>query len=278
VSTGDIALNIKEISMSKITPTNNRTFQKIRKEARNLSKKLGIDLHKAQAITAKKFGFEHWKQLTDSKKIYDKRAEPCQNNPVFFWDPKDVQKLPSNSPWAYDYLAVEICHDLLWKKPRISRCLADREEWLAGVIYKRKWTSLKELHADASQLMFLSPSFVFISGCFIPFEELKRSADDIKTLESIETSLVIYDEVEPCLDKLRTGMSSGILDFSSQFDWDLPDTSLYGTKGWSAKQAGDHIADLYIEQVILISPPEDVLASIKLRIGDHLVQVVDLGF
>ena len=278
MSTIDIALNIKEISMSKLTPTNNRTFQKIRNHAKALSKKVDTKLNKAQALSAKEFAFQHWKQLTDSKKLFDKRAEPCQSNPVFFWDQRDIGKLPNDSPWTIDHMAVEICYDLLWKKPRISQCFADREEWLAGVIYTQKWTSFEQLCRVANELMFFAPSFVFIDGCFIPFDELERGSHDIKSLEKIETSLVIFDEVEPHLDKLHYGMSSGILDFTGRFSWNLVDTSLWDSSGWTPKQAGDFVNDMYIEQVILISPPEDVSESIRLRLGEHLVNVVDMGF
>lgn len=278
MSTIDIALNIEEINMPKLTPVTTRAFQKIRKEAVSLSKELGIKLHEAQQITAEKHGFKHWKQFTDAKKLFDERSQLCQNHPVFFWDSKDIGEFENGSTWLRDDLAVEICYDLLWKKPRISRCYIERKEWLEGVIYTKRWSSFEQLDIAAIGLMMRSPEYVFIHGCFIPFEELRKSSQNINELESIETTLVIFDEVEPYLTKLRADMSSAVLDFSNQFYWDLGETSLFNAFGWTGKQTGDFVADLYIEQVILISPPEDVATSVKRRLGNHLVHIVDLDF
>lgn len=264
--------------MSELTPLTTRTFQKLRKEAVTLRKELDSKLHRAQDITAQKNGFAHWKQLTEAKKLFDARSQSCRNNPVFFWDSKDMGEFPDTSTWLRDDLAVEICYDLLWKKPRITRCYADRMEWLEGVIYTEKCSSFEQLDNAAIQLMFFSPAYVFIQGCFIPFEELRKSSQNTKELERVETSLVIYDEVEPYLQKFHADMSSAVLDFSNQFYWDLGETSLFNAFGWTDKQAGDFVADMYIEQTILISPPEAVVTSIKRRLGEHLVHVVDLDF
>jgi len=278
VSTINITLNIEEISMSKTTPVTTRNFQKIRKDAIFLSKKLNVKLYEAQDIAAKNHGFKHWKQLTDAKKLFDKRSQLCQNHPVFFWDIKDIEEFPYNSSWVKDDLAVEICYDLLWRKPRISQCYSDRKEWLDTAIYTNEWSSFKQLNTQVLETTIHIPEYVFIRGCFIPFEELRKSSQSIKELESIETTLVIYDQIEPYLEKLQLDTPSTILDFSNKFYWDSDQINVFNLFECTEQETCDFVANMYFNEVILISPDESISTSVKRRLGDHLVHVIDLDF
>lgn len=264
--------------MSTLTPITNRFFQALRKEAKSLVNKPEFTLKMAQHAVAQKYGYEHWKQLTDARKRFAELAAPCERYPVFFWDVKDADGFQGDPHWEANEWAVEACYDLLWKKPRISQSYYDRMDTLAGFLYTGSWRSFEQLDDVANSLMFFTPEFVFIYGCFIPFEELRKSSMTVRELEGLETCLVIYDKVEPYLHQLHEGMTAGILDFSGKFDWNTGDTDLFNTTGWTPRQAGDFVQDLDIEQVILIAPSKGVETSVKSRLGEHLVHVVELSF
>jgi hypothetical protein len=151
-------------------------------------------------------------------------------------------------------------------------------EWLVGSSYTGDVIQCDALYNIASDVFFQSPEYVFLKGCFIPFNELQYCSQDPRDIEKAETSLVIYDLIEPLLDKLHDSLISAVFDFSGRFTYDLGQISLYDSVGWTRKQAEDTIIDMDILQVILISPPDDVIASLKLVLDDHLVSVLSLDF
>jgi len=267
--------------MSKYPPLSDRNFQTMRQEAKAMVDKPNFSLSKTKETVAVYHGFENWRQVELANQEFKRVSQRYLEKPVFFWDVKEEVgfNIESLGPsWLFDSDAREFCHELLWKKPRINLCYEGRKEWLDGVLYTGKWSSFEELDYAALASPIRPPEYVFIEGCFIPFEELREGPKYPGELEKAETNLVIYDEVEPLLDRLHSNMSAAVLDFSNQFYWDLGQTSLFNSYGWTPKEAGDFVQDLYIEQAILVSPSDEVVTSVKRRLGDHLVQVVDLSF
>ena len=264
--------------MSKNILLLNRAFQLMRKQARELAKELKCPHHEALEVVSIRNDFDNWHQVKIAKNKYDELTKDYHQYPVFFWDIKDGLDMKVNEPWLLDENAFIFCCDLLWKKPRISKVFSEMEDQLAGFIYKSKWNSCEHLYSIASNLGFFEPEFVYLNGCIIPFESLRDCSEKKKDIERIETNFVVYDAIQPALDKLHYNMNSSIFNFSQYSIEAFVHQDVIDTVGWSYQQLSDYIIGQRVDEVVLISPPNKEEEGLSNIIGRHLVHTVKLDF
>jgi hypothetical protein len=264
--------------MSSLPLTPISVFEFWRQEAKRLRDELDLPLNKAQDILAKQKGFNHWLQISDSHKLFLSKAEAYRTATILFFDVSDADSLSSQElelGLTRDDVSTLFCEELLWKKKRIHKSFQDRKEDLVGFTYTGSRLTLQRLFDKFSESLFSPPSYVFIDGCFLMFQELQELSDNNRAILKGEKTLVEYDRIDDLCEKFGGRYTCTLFDFSGDVDFGLPiQVGYVNAMNWSANKVIDHISDFRVDHVILYAPPKAIVESVRLVISDSMLDVL----